>query len=513
MGKMTSIESATAWGWALEALASSKHVAVSILHDLTAQIPPNLPADLRRSITERVALRCLEELSTAHDAPPVRRSEHSFDLSDSCEEVLKRVLNESAECDVRKEGGGRWKWDIESFTKHKRDRMPNSTLDKLKESIGDGSHPYAELLGRKSGLGSVAVAGSDGILRFNGGCSNAPNIGVREERNDENGLPSKRSRIELDTEKVVDENHEDDGLGVISKKTKRDASCALQSAEDNPVPLAGRQTLEHSLERDIPVPEGEGRVSEFQKEVTEERLVENPCADKSKDGSNGFSPEPTTSGVGPSHGAQHKVSAKDSSCNIEHEFHIEVRHPVSVGGSKQKSIVDEGGDKSEHLPEPTTLRVAPPDKARHKVFAKESVCNREHDSRIDITARASAEVSQKKNIANGAKDKSQLDYISMEKHKFLSSKCTLTRYCNSTEKDHCLMCNGGGQLLICSTSDCPLVYHESCMGSEFISYVSGDFYCPFCAYCLHLMECLEVEKEALRLRKDLYLFNCVLGSS
>ncbi|KAL6175291.1 hypothetical protein ACLB2K_051933 [Fragaria x ananassa] len=502
--KMTSIESATAWGWVLEALASSKHVAVSILHDLTAQLPPNLPADLRRSINERVALRCLEELSTAHDAPPVRRSELCFDLSESCEEVLKRVLNESAECDVRKEGGGRWKWDIEPFIKHKRACMPKCALNKLKESVADGTHPYAELLGRKSGLGSVTVGRSD---RFHGGCSNAVNIGVRQERNDESALPSKRSRIELDTEKVVDENHEDDGLGVISKKTKRDASCVLQSAEDSPVPLAGRQPLEHSLERDIPVPEGEGRVSEFQ-EVAEERLVENPCADKSKDGSNGFSPERTTSSVGPSHGAQHKVSAKDSGCNIEQELHIEVPHPVSVGGSEQKSMVDEGRDESEHLPEPTT-----PDKARHIVLAKESVCNREHDSHIDITPRASAEVSQKKNIANGAKDKSQLDYISMEKRKFLSSKCTLTRYCNSTEKDHCLMCNGGGQLLICSTSDCPLVYHESCMGSGFISYVSGDFYCPFCAYCLHLMEFLEVEKEALRLRKDLDLFNSVLGSS
>ncbi|XP_062013712.1 uncharacterized protein LOC133730064 [Rosa rugosa] len=504
MGKMSAFESAIAWGLAVEALASSKQVAVSILHDLIAQIPPNLPDDLRNRVNERVALRCLEELFGAHDAPPVRRSKLSFELSESCQQVLRRIVNETAESDVRMGGGGKWKWDIEPFIEHKRASMPTCALNKLKDSVVDWSHPYAELFGRKSGLAFVRVAGSDGILGLNGGCSNAPNIGVEEARNDESALPSKRGKNASETEKVADENY--DGSGVNAKKMKMDDSYVLRSAQDNSVPLAGREMLEDSLERDIPVSQREKCVlSEFRMDMRVETwaledgrddytaskrsgdaihksFVENPCAHKFKDGS-GFSPERTISGIAPPHETQHKVSAKDSSCNIEHEFHIEVPHPVSVDGSKQKSIADKGKGVSEHCPELTTSPVAPPD------------------------------VSQKKTIADGVKDLSRWDFVTMEKRDFLSSKCALTRYYYLKEKDHCLMCNEGGQLLICSTSDCPLAYHESCMGSKFISYKTGDFYCPFCAYDLDLTEYLEAEKEASRLKKDLWAFLCLLGSS
>ncbi|XP_050377188.1 uncharacterized protein LOC126794498 [Argentina anserina] len=490
---MTSIVYAIALGWTIEAVASSKNVAVSVLHDLIATIPPNLPAKLRRSITERVALRCLEDVFATHGARPVRRSNLSLDFSESCEEVLRRIVNESAESDVKMGGGGRWECNIEQFIKQKRASMPKCALQKLKESIVDGTHRHAELFRRKSGLASVKVDGSDGNLRFIGGI-NEPNVSIREIGNDRSALPRKRVRIEVKTEKVADEECEDDGFGVNAKKTKRDASCVSPPAAENRVPLAGKQTLECLLERDVPVSEGERCVlSEFRMEMREERLAEDLC-------------------VAPSHEAHHEVSVKDSGCNIEHEFHVEVSGPVPVGGSKQKSIADEGKDDSEHLPEPTTPLVAPPVIPQHKVYAKESVSNHEHDSHIR-THGLSADVSQKKNIADGGKDHSQLDYIAMEKRDFLNSKCKFTRYGNSKEKDHCLMCNGGDQLLICSNSDCPFVYHESCMGSKFISYVGGDFYCPFCAYSRHLTEFLEVEKEDLQIRKDLSLYISLLESS
>lgn len=391
-------------------------------------------------------------------------------------------------------GGGKWKWDIHPFIQHKRASMPKLALQKLKESIVDGTHPYADLLRRKSGLTSARVPVS---VRFNGSCSNAP----EEERNDDSALPSKRGRIASDnTEKMADENHSHDS-DINAKKTKIDASGVL----------AGREMLEDSSERDVPVSEGEMCVSPCRMGMMEKScaLAEDLCDDNSKDGS-GFNPEPTISGVAPPHETQHKVSAKDSSCNSEHEFHIQVPHPISVVGSKQKSIADGSKDDSEHCPEPSTSRVPPPE---HMVFAQESDCNTEHDSHINITRPASADVSKKKTIADETKDLCHLDYVATEKRDFLSSKCSLNRYSHSKEKDHCLMCNEGGQLLICSTSDCPLVYHESCMGSDFISYEKGNFYCPFCAYSLDLTEYLETEKEASRLRKDLHSFSCLLSKS
>ncbi|PQQ01179.1 uncharacterized protein Pyn_18680 [Prunus yedoensis var. nudiflora] len=69
-----------------------------------------------------------------------------------------------------------------------------------------------------------------------------------------------------------------------------------------------------------------------------------------------------------------------------------------------------------------------------------------------------------------------------------------------------MKCNEGGQLLICSTSDCPLVYHEKCLGSEFICYKKGNFYCPFCSHSRALKEYLEAKKKASLLRKDLDAF-------
>lgn len=94
MGKMSSKESAIPWGWALEALVSSEEVAVSVLHDLIEKVVPHLPDDLRNSVNERVALRCLDDLFGPHDAPPAQRSKLSLDFSESCQAVLKRIVNE-----------------------------------------------------------------------------------------------------------------------------------------------------------------------------------------------------------------------------------------------------------------------------------------------------------------------------------------------------------------------------------------------------------------------------------
>ncbi|KAK9926330.1 hypothetical protein M0R45_023567 [Rubus argutus] len=447
MGKMSSKESAIPWGWALEALVSSEEVAVSVLHVLIEKVVPHLPDDLRNSVNERVALRCLHDLFAPHDdapPPPTQPSKLTLDFSETCQAVLKRIVNETPESDVSMGGGGKWKWDIQPFIQHKRASMPKLALQKLKESIVDGTHPYADLLRRKSGLTSARVAVTD---RFNGSCSNAP----EEEPNDESALPSKRGRIASDnTEKMAEANHSHDS-DRNAKKTKIDASGVS----------ARRDMLEDSSERGVPVSEGERCVSPCRMGMMEKScaLAEDLCDANSKhDG--GFNPEPTISGVAPPHETQHKISAKE-----------------------------------------------------HMVFAQESGCNTEHDSHINITRPASADVSKKKTIADETKDLCHLDYVATEKRDFLSSKCSLNRYSHSKERDHCLMCNGGGQLLICSTSDCPLVYHESCMGSNFISYEKGNFYCPFCAYSLDLTEYLETEKEASRLRKDLHSFSCLLSKS
>lgn len=98
MGKMSSKESAIPWGWALEALVSSEEVAVSVLQDLIEKVVPHLPDDLRNSVNERVALRCLHDLFAPHDdappPPPTHPSKLTLDFSETCQAVLKRIVNE-----------------------------------------------------------------------------------------------------------------------------------------------------------------------------------------------------------------------------------------------------------------------------------------------------------------------------------------------------------------------------------------------------------------------------------
>lgn len=103
MDEMTKGEAAIAWGWLLEALAGFKEVGVSLLHDLI-KMAPDLPEDLETKVNERVALRCLEDLFSPGDVPAplpstststsTHHSKVTFDLSESCDDVLQRIVNE-----------------------------------------------------------------------------------------------------------------------------------------------------------------------------------------------------------------------------------------------------------------------------------------------------------------------------------------------------------------------------------------------------------------------------------
>lgn len=60
---------------------------------------PELPDDLGKNIKEFVALRCLEGLfasqnEVASDVPSTQGLKVGFDLSESCEDVLQRILQE-----------------------------------------------------------------------------------------------------------------------------------------------------------------------------------------------------------------------------------------------------------------------------------------------------------------------------------------------------------------------------------------------------------------------------------
>ncbi|KAL6958837.1 hypothetical protein U1Q18_040181 [Sarracenia purpurea var. burkii] len=100
--------------------------------------------------------------------------------------------------------------------------------------------------------------------------------------------------------------------------------------------------------------------------------------------------------------------------------------------------------------------------------------------------------------------------IARKKRTFLSSQCPSSQDSletfDFTELNLCMKCNRGGQLLVCSVSACPLVVHESCLGSAPRFDDNGNFFCPFCAYSRAILEYLEVKKKTSLARKDLASF-------
>ncbi|XP_062115243.1 uncharacterized protein LOC133829555 isoform X2 [Humulus lupulus] len=142
------------WIWVIEAVASFREVDFSLLNDLVKAAPEIPDDDLGKNAIEMVALKSLETLfeRVTTDVPSSddQHFKATFDLSESCENVLSRILQESSESSQLSQ------WDIHPFLKHKRASMKKCTLVQLKEAILSGtSHPYADILKEKGLLAST----------------------------------------------------------------------------------------------------------------------------------------------------------------------------------------------------------------------------------------------------------------------------------------------------------------------------------------------------------------------
>ncbi|XP_075669077.1 uncharacterized protein LOC142638892 [Castanea sativa] len=89
----------------------------------------------------------------------------------------------------------------------------------------------------------------------------------------------------------------------------------------------------------------------------------------------------------------------------------------------------------------------------------------------------------------------------------MRSQCTYSHdslaSAGSTDQKLCMRCNEGGQLLVCNTSNCPVMVHENCLGFSPRFENNGNFYCPYCAYSLAISEYLEAKKKVSYARKEL----------
>ncbi|GLT52044.1 hypothetical protein SLA2020_254060 [Shorea laevis] len=154
MTDISSLDSSLPWYWIIEYLSSFKQVDTSVLHDLIER-SPDLPDDLVKNAKERFALRRLEELFHPLDrfnCDVIPDSRVSFDLSKSCEDVLKCILLESSASSLENTRPELLRWNIYPFIMHKRTTMPKCALEELKDTILNSSGPEAAVLKEISGL-------------------------------------------------------------------------------------------------------------------------------------------------------------------------------------------------------------------------------------------------------------------------------------------------------------------------------------------------------------------------
>lgn len=121
-----------------------------------------------------------------------------------------------------------------------------------------------------------------------------------------------------------------------------------------------------------------------------------------------------------------------------------------------------------------------------------------------------AEDVDKSNDTDGYQD--ERSNIDTKKKIFLSSQCTYSQDSLATtdwrELHLCMKCNKGGELLSCNSYSCPLVVHESCLGSHASFDSRGKFYCPFCAYSRAISKYKEAKEKVSLTRKEMASFIC-----
>ncbi|KAL4579940.1 hypothetical protein LXL04_016111 [Taraxacum kok-saghyz] len=75
-----------------------------------------------------------------------------------------------------------------------------------------------------------------------------------------------------------------------------------------------------------------------------------------------------------------------------------------------------------------------------------------------------------------------------------------------TGKQRCILCNSGGELLVCHDNGCPIYVHENCMGCKPYMDSKENFICPYCIYRKLSSEVVECEKKVMVAKQQLSIF-------
>ncbi|MED6206786.1 hypothetical protein PIB30_029980 [Stylosanthes scabra] len=490
------VESASSlpWLWVIQALASSNQINISLLQDLVSAAPV-AQDDFCEKTRELIALRCLEEIfDSTHrvecDAAAVSASLDSrirFDFSSSCEDVLQKILDEIPLPNLKKDGAKLLKWDVSPFISHKRATI-KCDLEQIKESIIDGTHPDADYLRDISGLlhqnGGYPVHGNDNkhddlTERDHGNGNYCENMEekknlmsvILEKANEswkesllDKIIPCKRNRPESNEHmmgyqlgKQVDISECDD-FQVNAKKGRCDALLNVHSDKEKSNPPHGEQVIENSTVNFL--------------------LFSKRSNHTDKDFSHGE--------------AQASVSLKHTSgreyCQQQKDEPIKTKVPHA------NEVLPENRDNTAHK----VLTVIHESQSKTKIGAQVKEPNASDDKA------GGAEISR-----DSCEDHDEKIGLAAQQQGFLSSHCIFEHDISAStrpiENNLCMKCKEGGELLVCRTTNCPIMVHESCLTTCQID-AEGNFLCPFCVYEQATSRYLEAKEKASLARKELVSF-------
>lgn len=393
---------------------------------------------------------------------------------------------------------------------------------------------------------------------------------LQEKLPDRNSLLSKRKKIDISSENLeredqIMQDNCSDPYAESTKKFKQDTHITQNTAAQKSIKSATDGLFANFSDRITKDIDREGYNAE---NVTEIGVMEmrhtgypfdgdQPAAKKLKHGLNVTEHATvvksiTTPGDEPLHNSSGRTieHTYQEGCNLEKEAEVggmDASH--SKGGNQsalmmlgRSSEISYGGDGNNQLQDPINdnIEVNIPrevqgrsncaDKANDhmKVFDEKasngsSLCaNEDHDNVNE--AMNSFHQNGQGNTSTGCEANDGIEHnqvlevvdhynfhderndIATKKKAFLTSQCTSSEDSLATQRIFCMKCDKDGQLLTCGSSTCPLVVHESCLGTAAKFDEDGVFYCPFCMYSRAISECLEAKKKVTLARKDLAAF-------
>lgn len=460
------------WHWVIEALAGFKEIT---LPTLQALIDASLLThhDFSETTKDLIALKCLEELYPSSSSSTTTLEELDYSLSS--QDVLLQILHQVSLSNLRTSGPELFKWDFNRFIAHKRADNVKCQLEKLKESILDGTLPLNDHLKERSGLFQTNRAHTGKCYGYS---TYAQDSGEKENSvslisEDNNCLSSKRNRVYSANEHEPDLHLKGSNLSqktVSSDKSQDDTS--VYQCENLNLVIKRRKKDSHDKKFN------KGSQLLVSEATSVPLLVPESCIGML---TNIYPRHP--SGVEP---CRNKLidEANDT-------VHVE---PIPTND-------DGNADKVQHMTNESQPKQKEPNVASFKGSQKPAASDK---AVVDTVNDCGAELSSDSDVYYNEK----IDLTAI-KDEFLSSQHAsgqdLPAMTESRGQNLCSKCNEAGQLLVCTT--CPLMLHKNCLGDSAQLDAKGNFLCPFCKYSHAISEYLEAKKISSSARKELAIFN------